>query len=362
MNDNATVTLLYLPAQAPPSTTCCGTTPRSPPTQATSTIWTSSNVLRAAEDAAWATELLTRASELARDGTTITARILQRRTAAHDPAIQTTLYAEIAAGSINALDGVDDLRLLPPDAAATATRLLSERVVKQLTEAQQGSYTVSRIDPLHTLALLNRWHPSIADWDEVRAAFTEPRMQSDQLVGVLRVLASRSDGSLAESDRVGLIEAIRPLLNRPPRHPFIDHEDIRGVALEALASLGDDVDLTAALSGGSELRRSAATIIRFRGDPGDVELILALANDHDSRVQAAAACALGRWATSTPHNTAAITAAITLIERSGTTIAQHLASAIELDAMPIEAAPLLELLTNHESAAVRRLATQRPSA
>jgi len=314
-------------------------------------------VIRQLPDGAWTEEQTDRAIALSKGVAGPTVRALQRLTAKCSSDVRNALFEEAAQGSLGSLEGVGPVTELPPEGAAALIRALSDRVSELTQNAQRGRYGGGGMDSLRELTLMNCWHPEHAEWEPVLAALKEPAVQSDQLVGVLSLL-----GRLGERVPGGLrptfVEAISALRKRAPRGEVHEQEDVRGLALEALWSMGVREGLRQALLGGPAERRSAALVIGRAEHLDELNLLALLSRDSEPEVRSAAAHVLGSWAARGIGGQEVIGICSKLLPDSGTLIAAAVASALgDHPTVAPEARGLMDGLTTHPSAQVRALVT-----
>jgi Domain of unknown function (DUF4365) len=271
------------------------------------------------------------------------------------------LLDDVRNGSLRALTGLRDVRDVPPDVAAALVESLSNKVRVQITESRQGAYGMGGgIDLGECLTLVNMWHPDLADWEPVRELLAEPASHPDHVVATVRIL-SRMPGSVPLEVADALEPALRNLRARQPLHAGVfsfSHEDVRGIAAEALDALNlgdaDDASLWTLMAGDRSQRRSLALIVARRRDPAQLNLLASLAHDSDATVREIAAHCIARWATdgiAIPGSQALL---MLLLGDPGVRLARSVTTILSGAADQTYIVESLQKLQNHISATVRR--------
>jgi hypothetical protein len=216
-----------------------------------------------------------------------------------DDAAKTQLTDMARGGSLDALSALGDVRELSTDLVASIIDGLIEHVNKMVSDANAGAFSPGA----HFgsgLALLNVWHPDVAQWEPLLDLLKDQAVPGSQKAAALGVLSSLGDQLPAD---------VRPLLEEValeiPRHsdpdpfPLFGYGgDASGAATELAASLGAlDEAATASgllllLSGEPKQREWAARVARRLGRPEDTGVLVTLAQDPEPEVRAAAAVGL----------------------------------------------------------------------
>jgi hypothetical protein len=221
----------------------------------------------------------------------------------NDPAARGRLLEEAIDGSLAAVAEIGDVTKLSEEVADRLIGALSAAVRSRLEEARSGKVSIGGRDPAEALAVLNLWHPAVADWDpliEVLAGDWVPARYQHRL---LVVLAASVDRISPEVRRV-----LAPLASRLAEDQAVSHAilgedpDVRGPALDlgiAIGAIDDDVasEMLVAWLSGDEVRRRWAAHAAYRlARREDIGLLIALAADDDPDVRAAAISALAALA------------------------------------------------------------------
>lgn len=208
------------------------------------------------------------------------------------------LLREARDGSPAALGELGSVVELPEDAAAEIIARLSERVRKRIAESKNQISYGGR-DPAEALAVMNLWHPAVAEWNPLLELLGAEGMADSYMLRTLVALASS-----VERIPPQVVRSLRPiiagLVSRTPlqRSPLDSRADVRGPALDLAVAIGAIEDDRAAaivlewLAGDGAKRRWAAHISYRLKRCEDIGMLSALTQDPDPDVRAAAAAAL----------------------------------------------------------------------
>lgn len=266
------------------------------------------------------------------------------------------------AGELIAFQAIDDVRTLPSEAVDALTDRLCSDIDSLIEDAANGRYAGGGLDRGHALTLLGVWHPASARWERIEALLTSPEVLPRQQAGALQVLAVHG-GTLADSVRTQLVEAVSVLRNREPVRTFFENgKDVRGLAAEALAALTDEASrepLVRELLGGDTVRRAAsARIIERFGDKAESELLLALAGDADETVRDVALRGLGKLVAAGRGSLGIVTILSKVLESGGSRSAAAIVSGLRKPSDVSAVSQLLTIATEHPSAQIRQAARE----
>jgi len=216
-----------------------------------------------------------------------------------DVTARTELTDLAGGGSLDALEALGDVRELSTELVPILINSLVERVNAQVTQARAEAFSPGGHFGFG-LALLNVWHPVVAQWDPLLDLLRDGAVPGSQKAGALGVLSSLAE-MLPGDVRPRLAEVALQIPHQP--QPVVSdlfgHDgDAAGAATELAASLGalDEAatasGLLSLLAGGSEQREWAAKVARRLGRPEDTGVLVTLAQDPEPEVRAAAAVGL----------------------------------------------------------------------
>lgn len=258
------------------------------------------NLLWSMPAAAWDQELARDLASVADRHHTILEQALLGIATRHggDDEARKRLLREARDGSPAALGELGSVVELPEDAAAEIIARLSEQVRKRIAEAKDRISYGGR-DPAEALAVMNLWHPTVAEWDPLLELLGTEGMTDSYMLRTLVALASS-----AKRIPPQVVRRLRPiiagLVSRAPlqRSPFDSRADVRGPALDLAVAIGAIEDDRAAaivmewLAGDGAKRRWAAHVAYRLKRCEDIGMLSALTQDPDPDVRAAAAAAL----------------------------------------------------------------------
>jgi Domain of unknown function (DUF4365) len=287
-----------------------------------------------------------------------------------DQAARESLIEQAMQGSLDALAELGDVRDLDTAVAEAQVNRLADSARRVAADAKRGKFGIGS-DVCHALALLNSWHPEVAQWDPVLELLAEDAVMVDDKRAALRLLADvaeRIPNKVRDplTDTVARIarregEVMHSLLTRP-------RDASAEAALLAMALGAFDADETSAhitrLLDGEASDRAWAAVIAGRNDnPFNRGLLVSLASDDDPDVRSAACARLAFCAaqSSDPLLGAALRRAGADPGRSvpvqlGFGL-QRLRASEDVHSRAL-AAELREILAAHPSARVRALAEE----
>jgi hypothetical protein len=324
-------------------------------------------VLRALPQEAWTAETARRAAQAAEAHHAALRMALLRVAARHDQAASALLRSEARSGSLDALSAIGDVRDLSSEDVRSQIDALADQVEGQVQDAKAGSFGIGGRDVGSDLAVLNAWHPDAAKWTPLFDLLADDAVAIDHKRGSLETLASLAE-QLPSDIQTRLTPIATAIAERSPSgHTslFDDGRDLVGEGANLGVALGTvSADwiagmLLGLLSGGAHHRYWAALIVRRLKRPQDTGILVALAQDPDPDVRAAAAAGLASLVTTEQSNTLAVSALKQCLRDPGrkvpATIAVVLAESNGDDAVAQEA---LNQLRTHSSAYVRATATR----
>lgn len=246
------------------------------------------------------------------------------------------LLGALLEGSTRRLVSVADVSNLPEDVAQAPISVLSESVRREVQEAQAGTFCY-RYDA-RSLAMLNIWHPDVADWAPIHELMNEFRVMPESLVALVTLIRDASQHIRPEI-RDELLPRLVLLRDRTPidfaewraasgRLKTVVREAIDALAPGALA----DPELWNLIGGNSDERCAAARVVGRRQDLSRLDILACLSHDGASTVRAAAAHWIARW----PENAEVAEKCNALLEdlatAPGTLIARAIASGLQTEA------------------------------
>jgi len=209
------------------------------------------------------------------------------------------LLGVLREGSTRMLVSVADVSKLPQDVAEAQVSALSASVRREVQEARAGTFCF-RYDG-RSLAMLNIWHPDIADWAPIDELINEPRVMPESLISLVALIRDASQ-QIRPEVRDELLPRLVYVRDRTP----IDVGEwraasgkLRRVVREAIDALApgslSDPELWTLIGGNSEERSAAARIIGRRRDLSRMDVLACLSHDEASTVRAAAAHWIAKW-------------------------------------------------------------------
>lgn len=218
--------------------------------------------------------------------------------AAVDNDAEEELLNALRQGETRMLSKVRDVSRLPQDVAATLIAALSKSVTSEVAEARAGRFF--RNDA-RSLAMLNVWHPAIADWSPIYEMLAEPRVMPRSLIDFAAFLRD-ANKHVQHELREPLCIWLEHVRDRTPIDfgDWREAEDqTRTIIREALDGLApgavSDRELWALVGGDSEQRSAAARIIGRRRDYSRIDVLACLAKDDATVVRAHAAQWIASW-------------------------------------------------------------------
>lgn len=311
---------------------------------------------------AWARGTAVRAGTAARGHHKALATPLLAAAAAHDPAVRERLLEDALGGDLDALGALGDVTVLPQDVIVALTRSLAGLCRAQVSQAEAGMSSFGGHDVGHALALLNVWHPELAQWSPLIDLIAHPLVVPAHKRATLGFLAGTAD-RVTEQVREELLAAVRVAASEPVK-PFVgllrENRDNGGPASELIASLtqGHDPDaIPALLAGDEDSRASAARVARRLRRPEDIGALLVLAVDLHPAVRSAAALGLAELTATGQGGEVVLSAVRRAAQDPGRRVPEAVAAALSVEpALPPGAQDVLDLLATHRSARVRRAA------
>ncbi len=289
-------------------------------------------------------------------------RPLQAVAAAHDSAVMDAIMLDLSDGSLEALTAVDDVSSLSPEVAAAVISVLVDRAQAIIDSARAGSHGFGGFDVPLGLALLNLWHPSVAQWELVLELREESAVAGNDKRGAFLVLASL-EPQIPDNFRPRLKDiATKGADQALPEHSLFigDERDAKGAAADLAAALGalDDQDaadrILDLLAGDTDHRQWAARLASRLARVEDTGVLAVLAQDIEPQVRAAAAAGLSYLVGSAQGGALALAALRRCLEDPGTLVAMAVAGAVLASSdFRGPALEVLDALADHPSALVR---------
>jgi hypothetical protein len=254
-------------------------------------------VLKAMPEDDWTTDDLDQLRLRADDNWELKEALVGITAAGVDDAREELLGA-LRDGSTRMLGSVADVRNLPQDVAEAQILALSESVRREAEEARAGTFY--RHDS-RSLALLNIWHPNIAEWAPIYELINEFRVMPGSLISLFTLIRDASKHIRPEI-RDELLPRLVYVRDRTPINFgewLAASRELRTVVREAIDALApgtlSDPELWTLVGGNSEERSAAARIIGRRRDLSRIDVLACLSHDEATTVRAAAAQWIARW-------------------------------------------------------------------
>ncbi|WP_137725914.1 DUF4365 domain-containing protein [Prescottella subtropica] len=266
--------------------------------------------------------------------------------------------SKIARGDLAALRAFGDVRDLDSDTVQSLIAHLTEKILSEVDELRNGQHSIGAMDFAGTLVLINRWHPSEANWDPVVSILTVRAPFSEHLCEPLKQL-KRFGSEIPEPIVDVLVPVLREIMTNPPRpHPFFGSPDVSGDAAAALAAISPDAvtdpELWQLINGDEQGRIAAVHVVAARNSPSDLTTLAVLANDPATRVRTRVAFSLARRVAQGVAVQPALELLTHVLDDSGTRVAQAVAAQLAQTQPSDMTAPLAEMLKDHPSSRVRR--------
>lgn len=317
-------------------------------------------LLKNIDDADWSPEQL-QALNARADGDNFELReALDTVVANRDHEFRASLVDRITQGDMRALGSWGNVRDLPGEAAAGITRHIAGLVRSDVESSRGGVYWFGSGNALHTLVLMNVWHPRSADWDACIEALSEERSGPNDLIQGIRlmVLLARR---IPDDVRERLREPLQRLASEVPSPafgaPVFGISDLRGDAALLFASLFPEEAppsyILGLLRGTSEQVVAAIRLIAPRRDVNDLSALATLSVSDDTRVRAAVAATLSEWVALGVGGDDARELLECLLAEPGVRLATHVTRALADLPRSAHAEALTEALAGHPSAVVR---------
>lgn len=256
-------------------------------------------------------------------------------TSAGDDDAKAELLDALRNGATRMLENVADVRSIPQDVAAAQISALSESVRREVAEARAGTFF--RRDG-RSLAMLNIWHPDVADWTPIFELLNEFRVMPRSLIDLATLLRDASM-QVRQEIRHQLLPLLEHVRDRTP----IDFgewveasERLKTIMREAIDALApgtvSDTELWSLIGGNSEARSAAARIIGRRRDVSRLDILACLSYDEASIVRASAAQWIARWLENAEVAERCNALLEDLASAPGTLIARAIASGLRTEA------------------------------
>lgn len=212
-----------------------------------------------------------------------------------DQAARELLVEQAMQGSLDALGELGDVRDLDTAVAEAQVNRLADSARRVVAAAKRGTFGIGS-DVCYPLALLNIWHPEVAQWDPVLELLGEDAVMVDDKRGALRLLADVAE-RIPDEVRDPLTDTVARIARQEGdvMHSLLTHprDASAEAALLAMALGAFDADETSAhvarlLNGDASDRAWAAVIAGRNENPFNRGLLVSLASDDDPDVRSTA--------------------------------------------------------------------------
>ncbi|MEO7196250.1 MAG: DUF4365 domain-containing protein [Pseudonocardiaceae bacterium] len=285
--------------------------------------------------------------------------------ARYDAQARARLVEKANCGSLDALAALGDVRTLSTGVVTNLINKLTTRVDQQVRDAQAGSYRLGGCDVGRNLALLNTWHPGVASWDPLFSLLEEESVAGGHKVGALLLLASVTE-HLHGDVRSRLKTIALAIAGQPPSvHlvSLVDERDATGAATElavALGALDEDTiahQLVAFLAQDLAHRKWAARLACRLNRPETIGVLVALSQDLEPAVRAAAAGGLAFLVAAECGSAIAVNSLQRCLRDPGTAVPRSVVTTLaKTSTRSLVAYEALTRLCGHASAYVRATA------
>ncbi|OAN29065.1 hypothetical protein A4X17_05655 [Plantibacter sp. H53] len=298
--------------------------------------------------------------------TAVLANAIEALLAGRDPELRAGLIDRIAQGDTSALASWGNVTELPERAASGMIESSAKAVRSNIDSAHKGMYGYgSSNDALHTLVLLNLWHPAAADWDACVAAIADEQSSPDHLASGVNLLIRLSE-KIPDAVREQLREPLARLASRTPdpNHGlgFFNRADIRGDALLLLNLISPDEasdnTVTDLLSGAPDRIQAGIRLIAMRREPSQLGALAALSTHSDLEIRSAVAGALAEWLALDVAGEQSRRVLTQLLSEPGVELATRVSRTLFQTGRSASAEVLANELASHPSAVVRAHVTE----
>jgi hypothetical protein len=287
-----------------------------------------------------------------------------------DHAAQEYLVDQVRAGSLDALGALGDVTQLDSAVAAAQVASLAESVGQIVSDAHEGTHGVGS-DVCRALALLNVWHPEVANWEAVVDLLADDQVAVDAKRGTLTLLADNveripdqaqeplADAAQRMARREGTV--VPSLFGRP--RDAAAEATFLAMGLGAFDATDAAAQVVELLNGDSAHRYWAAVVAGRADSVAHRGFLISLSADDDPDVRAAACAGMARSAAD-QMDPLIVAALQRCAIDPGRSVAIQLAYGLEWLAKNVSdparalTAELREELMGHPSARVRRLAAE----
>lgn len=292
---------------------------------------------------------------------TVLANAVERLLASRDPVVRAGLVDRITQGDTSALASWGNVTDLPSASAAGMTQSAAKAVRSNIDSARKGMFGFgSSNDALHTLVLMNVWHPASADWDACIEALSEARSAPEHLasgIDLMIRLVQRVPDEVRDELRAPLERLSMQEPDQAHGMGFFGRVDLRGDALLLLTLISSDevsddavVEL---LHGTSQQIQAGIQLIAMRRDPSQLGALAALSTHSELEIRAAVASALAEWVALDVVGEHSHRVLARLVKEPGVELATHVSRALFENSKSAGAEVLAEELASHPSAVVR---------
>jgi hypothetical protein len=188
------------------------------------------------------------------------------------------------------------------------------------------------------LAMLNIWHPDVANWTPIYELLNEFRVMPGSLVSLVTLIRDAST-HIRQEIREQLLPRLEHVRDRTP----LDFGEwlegagmLRTVVREAIDALApgtvSDPELWNLIGGDDQERSAAARIIGRRCDVSRIDILACLAKDEASIVRASAAQWIARWLENSEVSERCNALLDDLATTPGTLVARAIAAGLQTEA------------------------------
>jgi hypothetical protein len=282
--------------------------------------------------------------------------------AVHSGQARTVLAGEAHSGSIEALAALGRYgeELDAEDIAPLVDRL-ADQVNETIVRAEANVWGVGDLDAARALADLNARYAEVARWDSLLELLENDAVARRDKAGALeRLTFHEAELPMGVRERLhatAIALASPATKTTPPAFP--GESDARGEAVGLLCALDPSGDyhprpFADLLAGDADHRRWAAWAARHLTHSEDRGILLALAQDAEPRVRAAAAGALASIVAEVGGDAVTLIGLAGCLDDPGTLVPRSVAGALaRVDARSAAAEEILAGLRDHLSASVR---------
>lgn len=276
------------------------------------------------------------------------------------PDVRAQLLEQAAAGSVDAIAALGEVRDLVEPVVSALVQISAEHVAAEREDARtNNSYAFGQINWGRLLVALNLLHPEAADWPSLLELLHDPSTHPAQVAPAVQVL-SRLVHEVPADVLPDIVAALDQ--HKAPIAHLLRTDDLDAATrafhanVEALAVSETRLELHKLLVGPDSDRHTAALLVGRRADPSDLPLISSLVGDHDPEVRAIAAEVVGSWAVDHPDLEPDVIGFLIniIIADPGTSAARRLSTSLSRPTVDGAQHGYRDALGGHVSARVRQ--------